>query len=593
MTKQQEIFNYLFQTKLDSWTPLTSSLHLFFNEQEIALLDRSNRTFQSAQRTIVVLAFENRFASLGGLGAVVRQFPGSLRKQGEKVLLLTPLHLGCDAVKKAIASGKLARRSSGREVNVCNFSGNVSCFEEVDAPVPTWHIGVNGRFCAGDNPYGYSDPEELLFDTLAFCAVVPSVLADLGYVEHLLFHAHDWETAPIALFARCAVISAVIQQVKTVLTLHNSFDAPFPDRFKQLFFNRTFGGPTVLQCMLPFLHGPLTTVSTPFAHELRHDPLQCGVFVDHLQRLFAMNPPLGIENGMFGEPDLPFSEHELAEGRAGNHGPLCERKQEWRESFISIIHKETDQRIAGNLNSASLNDPLVPIFFMSGRLDLMQKGFDTIFHAFKRLKPGSALLFFTPALHNGDDDLSFFTEIADECSGNIMILPFRISSRRYRTFLQGASFLLMPSMYEPFGAASEGLLHGTPLIARATGGLLAQIQPGSDFVLPARYKDIFPAKPVEEKDSIFFKETFSDVEAQKMWRTLLGLPLRRRIENPLYQSIVDAACQAMLDAITIFSDQPAYGSMIWNGLQSVQRYTWEQAAGKYRAVFDAAAFRGQ
>ena len=445
MSTLHESFNYLFQTKLDSWTPLRASLHQFFNDHEIALLDRSNRTFLSSMRTIVILSFENRFALLGGLGAVMRTFPAFLQKQGERVFLLTPLHRGCSAVKKAIDKGELVQRFTGHEVRICNYSCTVNCFEEANAVIPTYHVEITGRFLAGENPYGYVDQEDLLFDSLAFCAVAPSVVAHLGHTEHVLFHAHDWETAPIAIFARCAVISGLFQQVRTLLTLNNSFDAPFPDHLKMRFFNRLFSGCTVLQSMLPFFHGPLTTVSTPYAHELRHDPLQRGFFADHLQRQFAMNPPIGIENGMFGEPSVPFSVEEMAAARKGNYHPLLTKKRSWRTSIIDLIHREKSPHSFGTFTPDRLDDPSVPIFLMSGRLDLMQKGFDTVFHAFKRVKPGSAMLFFTPTPCNDKEDLSFFTEIADECGGNIIIWPFFISSRKYRMLLQGASYLLMPS----------------------------------------------------------------------------------------------------------------------------------------------------
>ncbi|MBN1308582.1 MAG: glycogen/starch synthase [Chitinispirillaceae bacterium] len=592
MSTHHDNFNYLFHTKLDSWTPLTASMHDFFNDEEIGMLDRSNRTFHAEKRTVVILSFENRFALLGGLGAVVRRFPASLRKQGEKVLLLTPLHCGCSAVSKAIAENELVRRFAGVEVHFGNYSCTVSCYQERGAAVPTYHIGVDGRFRAGENPYGYADQNELLYDSLVFCAVVPSVLSYMGHDAHLLFHAHDWETAPIALFARCAVISAVLRQVKTILTLHNSFDAPFPDRFKRLFFNRIFGGCTVLQSMLPFFHGPITAVSTPYAHELRHDPLQRGFFVDHLQRLFSMNPPIGIENGMFGEPTVPLSDHEASAAAEGDYRPLLERKRAWRNSFVRALHREKDPRIIGELNDATLEDPAVPLLFMSGRLDLMQKGFDVVFHAFSRLKPGSAQLFFTPTLHHGDDDLSFFAEGVTQCKGNIVIWPYWIHPRKYRTLLQGASYLIMPSLYEPYGAASEGLLHGTPVIARATGGLLAQLEPGDDFAVPPEYAAIFPGKTAEKRNGIFFKESFPDNEAEKMWRTLLRLPVRQRIDNTLYRSIVDAAYTALTEATGLFADRSAYGSMVFHGLTAVQRNTWDEAARKYRAVYDVSAARG-
>ncbi|MBN1759003.1 MAG: glycogen/starch synthase [Chitinispirillaceae bacterium] len=592
MATQREIFNNLFHTKLAGWTPLSASHHALFNEEELAVLQRSNRTFKAEGRNVVLLSYENRFATLGGLGAVIQQLPLTLSNQGEKVLLLTPLHQKNATVQKAIATGALVSRCSNRIVRICNYSCTASCYEETDASVPTYHIGIEGRFTSGDNPYGYADQDNLLFDALAFCAVVPSMLEFLGVTDRVLIHAHDWETAPIAVFSRFAVLSSVLRQVRTVLTLHNSFDIPFPDRLKVCFFGKVFPGETVLRCMLPFFHGPLTTVSTPFAHELRHDPLQRGFFADHLQELFRRNPPIGIENGMFGDPKFPFTKSETDAAAGKNYGPILGKKESWRTSFLTTLHGMNDKRVIGRLDNASLDDPSVPVFFMSGRYDLMQKGFDTVFHAFAALKPGSAHLFFTPNLHNGDDDLSFFREMAEQCSGSITIWPFKIAVKQYRTFLQGASFLLMPSLYEPFGAASEGFLHGTPVIARATGGLLSQIHPGADFTVPPLYSSLVPASVHDAGNGILYRETFPDQEAEKLWRPLLRASLWERSANPLYQSIVAAAKKALEEACSVVAEKDRYGAMIHNGLQSVREHSWDLAVEKYRRVYDSTIARG-
>ncbi len=222
----------------------------------------------------------------------------------------------------------------------------------------------------------------------------------------------------------------------------------------------------------------------------------------------------------------------------------------------------------------------------------MQKGFDTVFNAFSALEPGSAHLFFTPTMHNGDDDLTFFSEVADRCRGSIVIWPFKIPVRQYRTFLQGANFLLMPSLYEPFGAASEGFLHGTPVIARATGGLLAQIHPGRGFTIPALYSSLFPPALSRNRNGVLYREQFPDEQAQQLWRPLLEASLQQRGTNPLYRAIVTAAESALSEACRVTSDEQRYGAMILDGLRSVREHTWEIAVAKYRAVFDVAVSRG-
>lgn len=593
MKEQDELFDYLFQTRIAGWTPLTAHHHEFFSEEECALLERSNRSFKMENRTVVQLTFENRFASLGGLAAVVKQLPQELKKQGEKMVVLTPLHRNNQVVKKAMKTGALVKRFADITVSVCNFTAKASCYEEVDAVIPTYHIGITGRFTAGENPYGYEMPEELLVDALAFCAVVPSICAHLDLTYHLLFHAHDWECAGIALFSRFAVISSVLEQVRTVVTLHNSFDAPFPEKYQVMFLGKKIPVYTVLQCMLSMVHGPLTTVSTPFAHELRNDPLQRLVFADHLQELFTRNPPVGIENGMFIKPGKVFSENALVAAAEGEMSLLLQEKYRNRKKFFSIISSHGKDDAIG-MFSGKAADLSVPILFMSGRFDLTQKGFDVIFKAFSRLPKGTVNLFFTPTLHNEDDDLSYFSEMAEAFNGHIVIWPFKISAREYMQCLRGASFLVMPSFYEPFGAASEGFLNGTPLLARATGGLLAQVKPDRSFTIPKLYSSVLNVEETGSPNGILYREASDGEMAHgSLWRALLEMPLMEREENPLFCAMVDAAFKALHAAVACYHDTERYMSMVYEGLLSARRFTWRRAAAKYRTVYDAASYRGQ
>lgn len=591
MTPRDQLFNYLFQTKVAGWTPLTAVYHDYFSEQECAQIERSSRSFLAEKRTIVELSFENRFASLGGLAAVVKQLPQELHNQGEKVMVLTPLHIKNRAIRKAMRTGALKECFSDLPVSVCQFSAKVSCYEEVDASFPTYHIGIDGRFRAGDNPYGYEDSDELLLDSLAFCAVVPSVCAHLGYISHLLFHAHDWECSAIALFARYAVISSLLEQVRTILTLHNSFDAALPVKYQLRFLGKKIPVHTVLQCMLPLVHGPLTTVSTPFAHELRNDPLQSTVFADHLQDLFKRNPPLGIENGMFVKPEKIFSDQALTDASAGDTRLLYEEKLKNRDGFFSVITCSGRKKTIGSFSEAA-RDPAIPVLFMSGRYDLAQKGFDVIFNAFSRLPKGTVNLFFTPTLHNDDDDLSYFTDIADNFAGHVVIWPFKVSAKEYMQCLRGANYLIMPSFYEPFGAASEGFLNGTPLLARATGGLLAQVQPEETFIVPKEYASILPYDGTDTANGILYKEQYETPDVSELWRVLLQLPLNERLSNPIYISMVDAAYEALKKAVKYYHEPRRYARMIYEGLHTARQFTWEKAVEKYRMVFDAASCRG-
>ncbi len=107
-----------------------------------------------------------------------------------------------------------------------------------------------------------------------------------------------------------------------------------------------------------------------------------------------------------------------------------------------------------------------------------------MFAAFQRLKRGSAKLLFSPNVAGLPgasavyaEEIGYFANAAHRSGGDIAIWPFFVPNADYRLLLRGASFLLMPSLYEPFGAASEGYAAGTPVVARGTGGLWMQVVP--------------------------------------------------------------------------------------------------------------------
>lgn len=585
-------FDSLFTTKINTWTLFRNGYVKAFGLRQTDALYRSERTFCPEKRQVFFLSFENRLVSLGGLAAVTRLLPHYLKSAGEDVRIVTPCHTNHPKVKSAIEKGSLKLVLKPVVFHLCKYEGEVSCYEDVEAEVPSYYIAVKGRFTAAPNPYSYPNTEDLLEDSLVFCAAVPFVLQRLGHESNLLFHAHDWETAPVAITSKLAVVDGLLQNARTVLTLHNSFDSGISSKTKKRFFGRDLPGHTVLQCVIPLLNGPLSSVSTPFAFELCYDPLQRTIFTDHLQEMFSMNPPVGIENGLFGRVASPFTYIALSRARSGNYSILLEQKGQFRKNLEEIISKADDRSIIGTLDSFGSH---VPIFFMSGRMDLMQKGFDVVFQAFRRLPRGSAKLLFSPSCSNGDSskELELFRRIEKECSGDIVIWPFRISSESYKSVLLGSSFLLMPSLYEPFGAATEGFLHATPVLARATGGLWVQVKPYNKVYIPPFYDSLFHfSGSIDDATGILYREQISGEGALEGWKECLSLPPERRMESSLYRLMVDALHRAFCDALDIYSDQNVYGRMILNGAESLKQFSWEVAVEKYRKVYETASFRG-
>ncbi len=586
-------FDRMFAMRLEQWPFLRRSCGEFFTGQETDLLRQAEQAFRPDSRTVVLLAFENSYASLGGLTPVMKYLPQQLATMGERVMFLSPFHARHSAMKAELRAGRFEQCFAKNRFRLAGYEADLDCYRDRAAEMPTYYLALPGRFTAGENPYGYDDQEELLLDTLAFSAAVPSALARLGFTDNILFHAHEWETAPIAVTSKLAVIAGCLHQARTVLTLHNSFDCGLSAKHKRRFFGRELRGDTVLQCAIPFLNGPLTTVSTPFARELCSDPLQRTVFADHLQTVFSMNPPIGIENGIFGNTSLPFTTAGLGEAREGKFEKLLARKQTWRGRFFKALQRGRDFCSIGRLN-IGIDDTDTPVFFMAGRLDFMQKGFDVVFRAFERLRRGQAKLVFCPSgtSGSGKDDMEFFRKITARCAGDIEIWPFKVPRVLYDLFLRGSSFLLMPSLYEPFGSANEGLLSGTPIVARGTGGLWIQVNSAVPVNVPSFYGSLRLDGNRKSPTGILFREEYPDGQAEKEWRRLLSLPAERRLTVPLFASLVKAANGALKNAVALYSRPDAYARLIVNGLAEVKEFSWQRAAEKYRQVYDVTTTRG-
>jgi len=622
-------YDAAFTAKVDAWLPFERGFLDTFGRERFDRLNGYGRGFCAAERKIVSLTFENRFAPLGGLAAVMRLLPSYLKKWGEDVKLITPLYVNIPAVKTALENGSLEPVAVGEKFNSSYYEGTFSCYRDTEAETDAYYIGVEGRFTAAQNPYSYNDSDDILDDSLAFCAAVPFVMERLGITENILFHAHDWETALIALTSKRAVLDGRLRGALTVLTLHNSFDSGIGVEKKRLFFGDDFAGDTVLQCAIPLLNGPLVTVSTPFAYELRYDALQRTVFTNHLQGVFAANPPVGIENGMFGRPRLKYTYGALTRARQGEYGALLKEKTRFREGMFEVVRRmgERPETIGG------LKEADRPVFFMSGRLDLMQKGFDVMFQAMQSFPAGKVGLIFCPSSAEGEKhskELAFFGDIAAARLGDIVIWPFRISAEDYASVVLGSSFLLMPSFYEPFGAATEGFMHGTPVVARATGGLLVQVKPVAASGAAPSYSSARPgaAGADDEATGVLYRErgdgaddgleawasggvcaggqvsdnydvikypvhaTGGNAAVCDGWRDILSAPVDARVHAPLYRSMVREAFGALSRAVEVYSGRAAYGRMVLNGMDSLKRFSWDAAVEKYRRVYDTASRRG-
>ena len=415
-------------------------------------------------------------------------------------------------------------------------------------------------------------------------------MAGLGYTKDLLFFLQDWETACIAVTSKENI---KIRSSLAKLTLHNPYDKLVKKKdFLQISQHKLLA-PTVLSHVIPHLDGPILTVSENFAHELTNDPLHKFVYASHLQRHFKKQAIVGINNGVFGQIDFPQAALDAAD--QGNFHRILSEKGHRRKSLIETLADYQPNQAWGSLDFVKDDGP---IFVFFGRDDPRQKGYDVAAAAIKKIPKGKAKYIFTPI--PGDEGLkglAFLKRLARTRPGEVKVFPFRME-RGYMELQKGASFLVMCSLYEPFGGATEGYVVGTPVVARATGGLVQQVCPYPSTCLTDEVRQV--ATPYHESfdapSGFLFREpNLKRKDVMAGWRKIVdcdywpnGDRLADRVGTVLFDQMVEQASQAILDAIEVYTHRPdAYATMIRNGFKMLDRFSWDASVQQYQALINS------
>ncbi len=555
-------------------------------------------------KTGVFVTFENEFAPLGGLAAVMRVLPKRMAEQcNGPCVTITPFFreiVKCrpDVLELLDSTGIVFSLTFGKDAHTIEVWQH-----EGEQGFTTYFIDSPEFFNApcdcGDppgveapcNPYfDPAHPSQLLHDALFFCAAVPHALVALQFTKDLVLCLQDWETACVAMMAKQ---DTRLASVSCVLTLHNSYDRRVSARDLKPLTAQRLAGRTVLTKMAVFLDGPICTVSQHFAHELERDPVQRKIFAPHLQSIFRKHTIRGINNGMFGALDFPRKARDKA--ARGHYRPLLAEKAKRRREMVEQLTDYTPSRAWGSLDFTDFDGP---VFLFFGRDDPRQKGYDVAAAAIQRVPAGRARYIFTPIPGDeGVEGLLFLKRLAEERAGDVKVFPFRMA-RGYRALQCGASFVVMCSFYEPFGGATEGYAVGTPVVARATGGLVQQIVPypaksltGVVKKLSGRYHDD-AASPT---GFLYRERTFNAKHTEDDWRKILDCgygPRHDRVAErssiSVFQSMVEQAATALRDAVALYeTDQTAYANMIMNGFHMLDKFSWDTAVRQYREVVSA------
>jgi len=194
--------------------------------------------------------------------------------------------------------------------------------------------------------------------------------------------------------------------------------------------------------------------------------------------------------------------------------------------------------------------------------------------------------------------LGFLKKLAQDRPGEVKVFPFRLDPVAFRALQRGSSFMVMGSLYEPFGAANEAYLAGMPVVARATGGLVQQVVPHSNASLSPHGRQLVAL--FHDKESAptgFLYREPSGIGQVQGWRKIVDCaywdqePKGGRIDDrkgiPLFEAMVQSAARALQDAIDLYrSNQIEYASMVYSGFKMLGMFSWDRAVREYRRLYD-------
>ncbi len=471
------------------------------------------------------------FAKTGGLADVVGALGPELVKLGHEVTVYLPLYL---RVRQHIkGEPRFALRSITIPFQYYNrFAGIVDGGKRQG--VQYYFVDCPELF---DRPELYGTREGDYPDNAErfglYCRAVLEATKQLGVPD--VFHVHDWQAAPVAIYLRTVYASdPLLRNSAVVLTIHNAaYQGDFPPK-------------TTEQLLLPweiftmdkveqfdrfnFLKGGLvysdilTTVSRKYAEEI-----QTPAFGENLDPVLrARTGDLrGILNGVDYAKWNPASDTNLA---AHYTAADLSGKSACRADLLSAFGLD-------NVESAT------PVIGIVSRF-ATQKGFDMVAQIAAQLSDREVAIV---ALGTGEPTLEkFFRDWAFWHRANVAV-KITYDDALAHKIEAGADMFLMPSKYEPCGLNQiYSLKYGTVPIVRATGGL---------------------DDTIEE------------------WDAAQGTGTGFK-----YQGFDPLDLLATIDrALLAFHDKENWTRLMRNGMS--RNYSWRQPAREYAAVYKEAALR--
>ncbi|GAB4313056.1 MAG: hypothetical protein Kow0069_14030 [Promethearchaeota archaeon] len=565
------------------------------------------------KRTVAFVSYESSYAPAGGLAAVMSRLPLAVeRRLGCRALLLAPFFPRHPRTREAVEKGELSPVGDPFEVWFAGGVHEVTAYgKEVESSSGgriVHLLGADGFFDAEANPYvfpGDQGDRLLRRNAYFFCAAAGAFLK-LATPKGCLVHPQDWHGA--------LVVDALPDAgFKCVLTLHNPYDQPLhPEEFAWLFETAPPPVPqnsTVLKHALRRV-AAVSAVSENFALELTRESPFVDVLVPHLQGELRAKPPVGINNGKFVDLREGLDSLLLGDGSPPEDRELARSfadfKRGARDRLNDVFETSSGRLLREEAwGACEFGEFFDPLFVMFGRDDPRQKGFDVFAQVARELLEGGpdggagSRFAFTPLPGpHGKASLAYLEQLASDFPDKVTVFPSRMSVG-YVELMEAATYLVMCSLYEPFGGATEGYARGVPVVARATGGLVQQVDPLNFDALPQQVKTlVVKYHGVGRRPTGFlFKEPgpTNPREAElrsEEWRRVFAAPflnqspvgnsLESRSSMKLFGQLVASAKQATLHAAKVYQDRfEEYYRMARNGAALLDRFTWEKSAEAY------------
>jgi len=327
--------------------------------------------------------------------------------------------------------------------------------------------------------------------------------------------------------------------------------------------------------------------------DLTEDVLQAQVLADHLRPLFQYGL-IGIDNGPF--ESLQVDPEAITLSMKGEVDALRTWKVDRRKAALRALERlvpSEEQPVWGDLGRLQ-REISACWFVIGGRDDPRQKGYDVAAAAVERYlaEHRNALFFFFPIPGDeGLEGLAFLQQLAERHPEHVLVCPF-IWRDGFLATVQGAAFGVMPSFYEPFGGANEFYLNGTPVVGRATGGLVQQIVPlwgAASFSGAAQRRAERWHTVAGRPTGLLFRERDDLGTGVNDWRGINAAPytpgarVQQRYVYPTFSAMVHELYLGLRDAASLYYERPVlYERMIQEGILYIQNaLSWERAAQEY------------